>query len=420
MEDDEKPLFGDHLITVCGKMMVLDKLLKKLSNEKHQVLIFSQMTCLLDIIEDYCTYRNFTYCRIDGGTSLQDRETQMNQFTDPDSSIFLFLLSTRAGGLGINLHTADTVILYDSDWNPQMDLQAMDRAHRIGQKNVVNVYRFITKGTVEERLNERQLIKLKWDSLVVRGNHSQNKAFSKDDLKNMIDFGVTEIFQSEGGTYTDEDIDLILMRGEEQAKEKQMKVQEYLQKHKNLFDLGREDCEISLYNLDDVDYRTQRQRDIKLLAEIKRKEIEKANESLGKSKRKALSNIKTNEDEIAEDVLESLTLDEILMMMSLRKKAEKKFPMKFLYENRERLIEIQSKQEGFYLFNNKKSVREDQSLMKILSNDEIDEKNKLIETGFMNWTKKEEISLLKAFDLFDKNDFKGISEVFDLNLRKCS
>lgn len=93
------------------------------------------MTVMLDILEDYCHYRKFEYCRIDGSTDMDTRDSEIKNFVEEKSSKFVFLLSTRAGGLGINLATADTVILYDSDWNPQMDLQAMDRAHRIGQKN---------------------------------------------------------------------------------------------------------------------------------------------------------------------------------------------------------------------------------------------------------------------------------------------
>lgn len=102
---------------------------------------------------------------------------------NPNTDKFVFLLSTRAGGLGINLTAADTVIIYDSDWNPQMDLQAMDRAHRIGQKNLVNVYRLITENTIEEKIIERQLVKLKWDNLVIqqaKNSSQKNKALTKD------------------------------------------------------------------------------------------------------------------------------------------------------------------------------------------------------------------------------------------------
>lgn len=166
-----------------GKMIVLDQLLRKLAMEKHQVLIFSQMTMVLDILEDYCNFRGYKYCRIDGSTEMDSRDNQINAFMEEDSDRFVFLLSTRAGGLGINLTAADTVVIYDSDWNPQMDLQAMDRAHRIGQKSCVNVYRMITENTVEEKMIERQTIKLKWDSLVIqqgRMNSQKNKALSRD------------------------------------------------------------------------------------------------------------------------------------------------------------------------------------------------------------------------------------------------
>lgn len=106
------------------------------------------MTMVLDILEDYCNLRMYKYCRIDGSTDMNSREMQIDSFMAEGSDRFIFLLSTRAGGLGINLTAADTVIIYDSDFNPQMDLQAMDRAHRIGQKNMVNVYRLITEQTV--------------------------------------------------------------------------------------------------------------------------------------------------------------------------------------------------------------------------------------------------------------------------------
>lgn len=120
---------------------MLDKLLPKLKKRGSRVLVFSQMTRVLDILEDYCIYRRFNYCRIDGNTSGEDRENAIDGFNQEGSDRFVFLLSTRAGGLGINLATADIVVLYDSDWNPQMDLQAMDRAHRIGQKKEVQVIR---------------------------------------------------------------------------------------------------------------------------------------------------------------------------------------------------------------------------------------------------------------------------------------
>lgn len=150
IEDESAPSYGEHIIDNSGKMIVIDRLLKKLRSEGgHKVLLFSQMTMVLDILEDYCNYREYPYCRIDGSTDMDSRDSQIEDFMTEGTDKFIFLLSTRAGGLGINLTAADTVIIYDSDWNPQMDLQAMDRAHRIGQKNLVNVYRMITENTVE-------------------------------------------------------------------------------------------------------------------------------------------------------------------------------------------------------------------------------------------------------------------------------
>lgn len=124
--------FGDHIIKASGKMLFLDKLLHKMKQESSQVLIFSGFTSMLDILEDYCLFREYKYCRLDGNTELDDREKYIEDFTSPNSDKFIFLISTRAGGLGLNLMTANIVILFDSDWNPQIDLQAMDRAHRIG------------------------------------------------------------------------------------------------------------------------------------------------------------------------------------------------------------------------------------------------------------------------------------------------
>jgi SWI/SNF-related matrix-associated actin-dependent regulator of chromatin subfamily A member 5 len=122
---------GEHLVINCGKMIILNKLLTSLKQKKSCVLIFSQM---LNILEDYSKNRNYNYCRIDGKTSSEDRSLAINEYNDPKSNKFMFLLTKRAGGLEINFYNADTVIIYDSDWNPQVDLQAQDRVHRIGQK----------------------------------------------------------------------------------------------------------------------------------------------------------------------------------------------------------------------------------------------------------------------------------------------
>ena len=132
-------------------MIVLDKLLRKLIGiEKRKILIFSQFKIQMDILEDYCTMRNYNYFRLDGDTGVEEREEMMKMFNeDKKYEIPIFMLSTRAGGLGINLVSANVVIIYDIDWNPQNDSQAMDRAYRIGQTKPVNVYKMITEHTIE-------------------------------------------------------------------------------------------------------------------------------------------------------------------------------------------------------------------------------------------------------------------------------
>jgi SWI/SNF-related matrix-associated actin-dependent regulator of chromatin subfamily A member 5 len=120
VEDRTLPPYGDHLITTSGKMSVLDKLLARFRAQGSRVLIFSQMTRTLDILEDYCLFRGFKYSRLDGSTGMEERELSMREFNADNSEKFVFLLSTRAGGLGINLNTADIVVLFDSDWNPQV------------------------------------------------------------------------------------------------------------------------------------------------------------------------------------------------------------------------------------------------------------------------------------------------------------
>lgn len=156
------------LINDCGKMKILDKLLKKLYNEKHRCLIFCQMTKMMDIIEEYLSWMQYQYFRMDGSTQINDRRDMVDEY-QKNENIFCFLLSTRAGGLGVTLTGADTVIFYDNDWNPTMDAQATDRAHRIGQTKPVSVYRLITRHTVEENIVKRAKQKENVQSTVYAG-----------------------------------------------------------------------------------------------------------------------------------------------------------------------------------------------------------------------------------------------------------
>ncbi|KAI9882556.1 MAG: hypothetical protein M1823_005703 [Watsoniomyces obsoletus] len=218
----------EHLVYNAGKMVMLDKLLGRMKKQGSRVLIFSQMSRVLDILEDYCVFREYKYCRIDGSTAHEDRIAAIDDYNRPGSEKFIFLLTTRAGGLGINLTSADIVVLYDSDWNPQADLQAMDRAHRIGQTKQVVVFRFVTDSAIEEKVLERAAQKLRLDQLVIQqGRTQQQGAASKDELLNMIQHGAETVFQSKGGTgalagksdLSDDDIDAILRHGEQKTAE---------------------------------------------------------------------------------------------------------------------------------------------------------------------------------------------------------
>jgi len=167
----------EKILEQCGKFQLFDRLLNYLIEQKHKVLVFSQWTKVLDIIEYYLDSKGHDVCRIDGSVKLEERRRQIAEFNDLNSSMRIFLLSTRAGGLGINLTSADTCILYDSDWNPQMDLQAMDRCHRIGQTRPVHVYRLATSHSVEGRIIKKAFGKLKLEHVVIgKGQFEQERA----------------------------------------------------------------------------------------------------------------------------------------------------------------------------------------------------------------------------------------------------
>jgi SNF2 family DNA or RNA helicase len=172
----------EDLIRCSGKFELLDRMLPKLRAAGHRVLMFSQMTQVMTILEAFFVLRGFACLRLDGSTSAEEREKRMYMFNEPDSPYFIFLLSTRAGGLGLNLATADTVILFDSDWNPMMDAQAQDRAHRIGQKNEVRVFRLCTNTAVEEKILARATDKKNLNGLVVEAGKFNNRTNSSGSL----------------------------------------------------------------------------------------------------------------------------------------------------------------------------------------------------------------------------------------------
>nr|XP_051681178.1 chromodomain-helicase-DNA-binding protein 3 isoform X8 [Oryctolagus cuniculus] len=202
---------GGALIKSSGKLMLLQKMLRKLKEQGHRVLIFSQMTKMLDLLEDFLDYEGYKYERIDGGITGALRQEAIDRFNAPGAQQFCFLLSTRAGGLGINLATADTVIIFDSDWNPHNDIQAFSRAHRIGQANKVMIYRFVTRASVEERITQVAKRKMMLTHLVVRpGLGSKAGSMSKQELDDILKFGTEELFKDENeGENKEEDSSVI-------------------------------------------------------------------------------------------------------------------------------------------------------------------------------------------------------------------
>jgi SWI/SNF-related matrix-associated actin-dependent regulator of chromatin subfamily A protein 2/4 len=165
---------GPDIYRAAGKFELMDRILPKLKASGHRVLMFCQMTQCMTIIEDYFNFKKYKFLRLDGMTKSDERADMLKIFNDKDSEYFIFLLSTRAGGLGLNLQTADTVIIFDSDWNPHQDLQAQDRAHRIGQKNEVRVLRLMTVNSVEERILAAAKYKLNMDEKVIQAGRFNN------------------------------------------------------------------------------------------------------------------------------------------------------------------------------------------------------------------------------------------------------
>ncbi|KAI4468181.1 lymphoid-specific helicase [Holotrichia oblita] len=209
----------ENLVTESGKMLVLDIMLKKLKERNHKVLIFSTFVIMLDLIEEYMIMRNYTYSRIDGSRNLIDRDENVTRFnSDPDT--FAFLISTRAGGLGLNLVAADTVIIYDRDWNPQVDTQAQDRCHRIGQTKPVMVYSLITKNTIDDRILNYSNMKKKLEVAVIKGGKYTNSTEidEKPDLQELLSVLENDnsklVIHENGNIFSDEEWDKLLDRSE--------------------------------------------------------------------------------------------------------------------------------------------------------------------------------------------------------------
>ncbi|XP_061573077.1 chromodomain-helicase-DNA-binding protein 4 isoform X2 [Cololabis saira] len=237
---------GAALTKSSGKLMLLQKMMRKLKEGGHRVLVFSQMTKMLDLLEDFLENDGYKYERIDGSVTGNMRQEAIDRFNAPGAPQFAFLLSTRAGGLGINLASADTVIIYDSDWNPHNDIQAFSRAHRIGQNRKVMIYRFVTKASVEERITQVAKKKMMLTHLVVRpGLGSKTGSMSKQELDDILKFGTEELFKDELGEgdnkeddssvihYDDRAIDRLLDRNQDATDDTELQsMNEYLSSFK--------------------------------------------------------------------------------------------------------------------------------------------------------------------------------------------
>ncbi|XP_056276193.1 chromodomain-helicase-DNA-binding protein 7 isoform X2 [Pseudoliparis swirei] len=209
------------MVQAAGKLVLIDKLLPKLKAGGHRVLVFSQMVRCLDILEDYLIQKRYPYERIDGRVRGNLRQAAIDRFSKPDSDRFVFLLCTRAGGLGINLTAADTCIIFDSDWNPQNDLQAQARCHRIGQSKSVKIYRLITRNSYEREMFDKASLKLGLDKAVLQSMSGRDNAtsgaqpLSKKEVEDLLRkgaYGALMDEEDEGSKFCEEDIDQILKR----------------------------------------------------------------------------------------------------------------------------------------------------------------------------------------------------------------
>ncbi|KAI5729660.1 hypothetical protein M8J76_005048 [Diaphorina citri] len=397
----------EHLVFNSGKMVVLDKLLPKLKAQESRVLIFSQMTRMLDILEDYCYWRGFKYCRLDGQTAHEDRQRQINDFNMEGSDIFIFMLSTRAGGLGINLATADVVVLYDSDWNPQMDLQAMDRAHRIGQKKQVRVFRLITEHTVEEKIVEKAEVKLHLDKLVIQQGRlvDSKNALGKDEMLNIIRHGADHVFAGKDSEITDEDIDVILERCEAKTEELNKKFEQLGES--SLRDFTLDAPTQSVYKFEGEDYR-EKQKIVPIGHWIEPPKRErKANYAVDAYFKEALRTSEPKAPKAPRPPKQPIVQDFQF------------FPPR-LFEILDQEIYYFRKTVGYKVPKNPelgsdatKAQKEEQKKIdesEPLTEEELAEKEELLTQGFTNWTKRDFSQFIKANEKYGREDIDNISK----------
>ena len=206
-----------NLVDAGSKLELLSLLLPKLKERGHRVLMFTQFLGMLDILEDFLFALDLKYQRLDGGVSTLERQKRIDSFNAPNSKYFAFMLSTRAGGVGINLATADTVIILDPDFNPHQDIQALSRAHRIGQTKRVQVFHLVTRDTAEEKIIQIGKKKLSLDHLIIEKMDATEE--EEVDVESILKFGARALFEDEGEAsearrirYDDDSVDKLLER----------------------------------------------------------------------------------------------------------------------------------------------------------------------------------------------------------------
>ncbi|KAF0990376.1 hypothetical protein HZS_6206, partial [Henneguya salminicola] len=407
---DDVPIevYGRNIVENSGKMRMLDKLLPRLKSEGSRVLLFTQMTRILDILEDYLIFRKYGYCRLDGTTPHEIRTQSIEEFNAPTSSKFIFILSTRAGGLGINLATADAVIIYDSDWNPQCDLQAMDRAHRIGQKKQVKVFRFITENTVEERIIHRAEIKLRLDNIVIQQGRlvDQNAKVSDQEIYNMIRHDAETIFASTDINITDEDIDAILAKAETKSEEQITKLQQLGEDGLRNFSLDQPDF---IYNFEGENY------------QLKQKAPSYNTIWIEPPKRERKANYGV--DAYYKDVMNEKSQPRASVHKPLKQPVihDFQFYPKLLWKLLERENLAYQKSVGYQVEFGVDSEDEKIESDKIselqkkideaepLTVEQVEEKERLLSQGFSNWNRKEFNQFLRSVEKFGRDDIKTIA-----------
>ena len=408
---------GEHLIYNSMKLKILDVLLKKIHSEtNNKVLIFSQMTTLLNILDDYCRYRQFSYLRMDGQTSSEDRDKRIEEFQNPNSDKWLFLISTRAGGLGINLHAANIVILYDSDWNPQVDLQAIDRAHRIGQTKPVIIYRFVCEGTVEEKIVERAAKKLKLDHLIIqKGKKNENKATAVE-MTTMLQYGADKIFSDKNENNEETTIEKILEYSINKTETVNNTVLKSIEEKLNVANLSLNTGNKDIYQFEGEDYKKKNELSnnfIKLSYAIGNREHKKIRDDVGNK----IKTIKTRHRDgwkllagggYIHQFFDANTLD----YLDEKEKLWKEYLQKLEDKKNKENVDEENKSNN----SNNDSSKEDKDDDESQIPEEFTEKDEkyreeLLKEGFKTWTKKDFDRFLHAAEMVGLDEPEQISRL---------